>query len=337
MERFCTYCLKWKRFEGRRCLGCSEVFERDCEGCGLWVRGFRGCAICDYVHRAYFGGWYPQEEGLCRQELEGFEGEGELEEFGLPLLGGVVPHAGWYYSGALASKVFRSIRRSWGELEPDVFVVLGTVHRAHVPGPCILAGGVWRTPLGDLEVDTSLALRILERDREVFHSAQVHQTEHSIEVEMPFIRFYFPGVRVLPLMVPARRSCAQLLGKVLGESIEELGLKAVVVASSDFSHYGKNFGYMPWGRLPGALERVHQVDRALIDRILRLESEGIVEEARRNRSACGAGALTAMVEVCQRLGGHRGRLLEYTTSCEVRPQEGRDSTVGYAAVVVEGG
>jgi AmmeMemoRadiSam system protein B len=242
---------------------------------------------------------------------------------------GIVPHAGWQYSGAVAAKVFASIR---AQRQPDTFVILGAVHRwAGING--VYARGAWITPLGPVRIDEELAARILEESLGwTVEDPNAHHGEHSIEVEVPLIKHLFPDARIVPVAVnPDSRAIP--LGQQIGRTLQNHGADAVVIGSSDLTHYGDNYGFTPAGF--GA--RAHRWMKDNDERILRLveamsDSE-IPEEARRHRNACGAGAIAATIAAARVLGAARGQVLEHTTSHDVIPQGEFRMAVGYAAVL----
>src|SRR3990167_2469809 len=147
---------------------------------------------------------------------------------------GIVPHAGWQYSGAVAAKVFASIR---AKALPTTFVIFGAVHRwAGING--VYARGAWATPLGAVPVDEALAARILEETPEwTVDDPKAHSGEHSIEVELPFVKYLFPEARVVPIAVnPDSRAVP--LGQLVGEILRDYDRKVVVIGSTDLTHYG---------------------------------------------------------------------------------------------------
>ncbi len=245
------------------------------------------------------------------------------------ILAGVVPHAGWQYSGAVAAKVYESIRRKH---IPSTFVIFGAVHRRMDPRHAVYAAGAWATPLGDVAIDQELAAAILEQTAEwAVENPQAHEEEHAIEVQLPFIRYLFPDAKIVPISVNPTEQAVPF-GHRVGELLREQR-HAVVIGSTDLTHYGEPYHFTP----AGVGVRAHQWLRANDARILRLaeqmQAEELVPEVARHQNACGPGALAATVAAARTLGAERGYLLDYTTSYEVAPEPVFRMAVGYAGLL----
>lgn len=270
--------------------------------------------------------FYPADSGgTVEGFLEGFHAPAEPAR----VVAGIVPHAGWQYSGAVAARVFAAIRASQ---PPATFIILGAVHRwAGING--VYARGAWATPLGTVFVDEDLAARILAETPEwTVDEPKVHSGEHSIEVELPFVKYLFPEARVVPIAVnPDSR--AVLLGQRIGQMLKDTGTSAVVIGSSDLTHYGDLYDFAPAGYGPGAHRWMQDNDARLLRLIEAMKAAEIPEEARRRHNACGAGAIAATVAAARALGARRGILLDYTTSYTVAPDGDFHMAVGYAGVL----
>ena len=246
------------------------------------------------------------------------------------ILAGVVPHAGWQYSGAVAAQVYESIRRNDS---PSTFVIFGAVHRRMDPKHAVYATGAWATPLGDVAIDEELAAAILGQTSEwAADNPQAHEEEHAIEVQLPFIRHLFPGAKIVPISVNPTEQAVPF-GRRVGELLRGQRRRAVVIGSTDLTHYGEPYRFTP----AGFGVRAHEWLRANDARILRLaeqmQAEELVPEAARHQNACGPGALAATVAAAQTLGAERGYLLDYTTSYDVVPEPVFRMAVGYAGLL----
>jgi MEMO1 family protein len=267
--------------------------------------------------------------GDCARSIERF-----IQGFSVPNepakpVAGVVPHAGWMYSGAVAAKVFQSIRR---KAEPEAFVIFGAVHRwAEING--IYASGGWETPLGVMEVDEVLAARILEETRgSIVENPRVHSGEHSIEVELPFLKYLFPNAKFVPIAVnPDSRALD--IGLRVGEVLKSYGRSTVVIGSTDLTHYGEAYSFAPAGYGSGAHDWVRLNDARILRLAEEMKASEILGEARHHHNACGAGALAATVEASRTLGARRGHLVEYTTSYDVAPEGTFRMAVGYGGLL----
>ena len=247
-----------------------------------------------------------------------------------PPRGAVVPHAGWFFSGRTAARVFRTLQAALPQTRS--FVFLGAVHRAGLTCPAMDGAEAWETPLGTVPVDGDLARAILDADAGVVRDARAHAGEHSIEVSLPFIRHFFPGARVVPIACPPFPGAAAF-GRALGPLLAPHD--AIVVASTDLTHYGEGYGWAPAGtQARQALEFLRANDQRIIDRVLALDADAIVPEAALHMNACGAGALAAAAAAAKAMGAARGVLIEYRTSHDALPAEPCLRAVGYAGMVM---
>lgn len=273
--------------------------------------------------------FYPAD---CSRAAEAF-----LRKFAPPaeparIVAGIVPHAGWQYSGAVAAKVFASIRGSIRVGQPVTFVILGAVHRwAGING--VYARGAWTTPLGPVSIDEDLAGRILAETPDwTVEDPECHNGEHSIEVELPFVKHLFPQARVVPIAVnPDSRAVP--LGTQIGRILKDREADAVVIGSSDLTHYGDVYGFTPSGFGAPARRWMWENDQKMLRLAEGMDDSEILEEARSHRNACGAGAIAATVAAARVLGAERGMVLEHTTSYDVVPEEEFRMAVGYAGVL----
>ncbi len=282
------------------------------------------------------GRFYPQDRRGCLEAIEAMHRPREFPDVPDRPVGGVVPHAGWLFSGETALAVFAAIE---SRRRPVTFVIFGTPHRP-VPGHVLFPEGAWHTPLGPVEVDGRLAEEVLGRaGAEGLLEADpvAHEGEHSIEVQLPLLQYLFADFRIVPILAVADAT-APLLGRIVGQAIRDRRADAVVIGSSDLTHYGPMYGFAPKGLGEAALRWVREEnDRRMIDLMLALKAEEVIDEARTHLNACGAGAIAATLAAARVLGATRGVLVQYTTSHDaLRQRMGRadyDAVVGYPGVV----
>jgi len=276
------------------------------------------------------GMFYPAEEAACREQVAACLAGASPDPLPRSILGGIVPHAGWTYSGPTAGRVFAAIAAQGA---PETIVLAGAVHSWGVSRASLYGSGAWRTPLGDVAIDEELAQQVL-RDpaASIIDRPQAHQSEHSIEVQMPFVRHLFPDARILPIAVPPTAD-VQAVGQQLARAVRELGRRAVVVGSSDLTHYGPRYGFAPVGVGEKGLQWARQNDERLLDLAIQMRATDVVKEAERHSNACGAGAIATAIVFASQLGAQQGILLQHITSHEVLPMGRPTDLVGYAAVV----
>ena len=262
---------------------------------------------------------------LTEQFLKGFS----VPEYPSKTVAGIVPHAGWQYSGAVAAKVFKSIQQ---KKNPATFVILGAVHRW--PGAnSVYARGAWATPLGNIEIDEDLAAKILEGTSGwTVEEANAHDGEHSIEVQLPFLKYMFPQAKLVPILVNPD-SHAILLGRRVGEILKNSDRSAVVIGSSDLTHYGNPYAFTPAGYGPKAHHWMRESDGRILRLTERMKAAELLREAIGSHSACGPGAMAATIAAAGVLGAERGYLVEYTTSHDVEGKAEFRTAVGYAGLL----
>jgi AmmeMemoRadiSam system protein B len=278
--------------------------------------------------------FYPGDRETCLAEIrkclpaEVPQGDGPAAP-----VGGLVPHAGWRFSGALAALVLATIKHRRGTV--GTFIICGAAHRYFGVTPAVDGSDAWDTPLGRTEIDPALRQAVLDSGTAQTDSA-AHRHEHSIEVQVPLIQHLFPDARILPIIVPANNS-ALPLGEALAQVAPAAGRTVICLGSTDLTHYGPYYNFIPMGVGSEALHWASEVnDRQFIDLALSLEPERLLANALENGNACGPGAAAAVVAAAKRLGASKGTLLAHTNSNEVMLREmgtaGRDS-VGYAAII----
>ncbi len=276
---------------------------------------------------AVAGMFYPGDAPSCRREIAHYLDQVPARKTSSRILGGIVPHAGWSYSAATAAHLYAAI-----EPAPETVILLGAVHRWGVDAPALYPDGAWRTPLGDCPIDTELAEAILgQGDGMIVASREAHAGEHAIEVQIPFIQYRSPRACILPVAVPPTRP-AIATGEQIAGAIKSLNRRAVVIASSDLTHYGPRYGMAPAGLGEKALAWAQANDQRLIDQAVAMHAAEVLRVAAESHSACGAGAIAAAIACAGKLGATHGQLWHHTTSHEVLPMGQPSDFVGYAAI-----
>ena len=239
--------------------------------------------------------------------------------------GAVVPHAGYVYSGPVASHVYGALAEDGF---PRTFVILGPNHHGSGSGVAITKHD-FEMPMGIVKVNQELASQIMQDlvDDDIF----AHRQEHSIEVQLPFLQYFTTDFDFVPIsMWMQEHDDAIRVGKIVGNAIQ--GKDVVVLASSDFTHCGLSYGCpVPAGMSAGKF--AEENDRHAIEKILALDTKQL-DQARRKRrmTVCGYGPITAMIQASIINGAKRAELLKYATSYDIQPAE---SAVGYGAIILK--
>jgi AmmeMemoRadiSam system protein B/AmmeMemoRadiSam system protein A len=274
---------------------------------------------------ALAGGWYPADPGQLQAQVDGF-----LEAAKVPAPEGriralITPHAGYAFSGPTAGQVFSLVK---GQTYKRV-LVLAPSHYGRFQGLSIVGVDAYRTPLGDVPLDLE-AVQTLRRSPLVGVHADAHVREHSIEIELPLLqRALAPGWRLVPVLVGHLNAqddqlAADLL-RPLGDDT------TLVVVSSDFTHYGQRFGYLPFPadqRVPG---RIQALDDGAIRQILAKDADGFLAyQAQTGVTICGFRPIDVLLRM---LGpGAEVHRVAYETSGTLTGDW--DSSVSYVGLVV---
>ncbi len=275
---------------------------------------------------AFAGSWYPDTATGCRREIEAFLVERPLAALPRSPQAGIVPHAGWFFSGSLACHIIGLLQ---DDPSPDMVVVFG-MHMHPASTPVIMTTGAWRTPLGDLPIAEDLATHLAAQFEFEVESPTTPNRDNTIELQLPFIRHFFGAVPIVPIGVPPSSEALRIADAVVVYARDH-DRRVKIIGSTDLTHYGPNYAFTGKGRGETAVKWVREDnDRRFIDALLALAPGRVIDEALRRQNACCAGAAAACVEAAMGLGAREGRLQAYANSHDKSPG---DSFVGYAGVV----
>jgi MEMO1 family protein len=269
------------------------------------------------------GAFYPADPAALAQLIDGYLARAERLEPEPSIL--IVPHAGYIFSGGVAAHGFKQAL----DRGCEHVIILGFSHSYAYgfAGAAVWPGGAWRTPLGEVPIDEPLVQAILAAASVFTADRSIHLTEHSLEVEVPFIQRVLPGVPIVPISIGTptlenARAIAAGLARVLNETPHTL-----VVTSTDLSHY------------PQYQDAV-RVDHSSINVILSLDPLALDawdEKAMSSRTAdlhttmCGKGPVLVSMLLARAIGAEHGRLLKYANSGDA-PEGDLAGVVGYAAI-----
>jgi len=290
-------------------------------------QGEKGRGGMDVRNADFAGSWYPGSERDCRREIEAFSDASIPCPFTKKeTMGGIVPHAGWFYSGKIACNVIKCLTN---DAPPHTFVVFGR-HLHPGSGNYIMKEGSWATPLGDLQIDHELAERLISEFRFTVETASRYEQDNTIELQLPFIKYFFPNTKILPIGVPPALASLKI-GKRVAQISKMMGRKTMILGSTDLTHYGYNYGFIPKGVGKEALDWVKdENDRRIVDLMVEMDEAGVIEESLRNHNACCSGAAAAAIAAAKGLGAREAEELIYATSYDIRPNS---SFVGYVGIV----
>ena len=272
---------------------------------------------------AVAGAFYPSDPGELKTLLDDCflaTSPPQTNELSSPhIIAGMVPHAGYVYSGACAARFYSRLDSTIKRI-----VLLGVNHRATGHRAALSVWGGWQTPLGIVRVDDEASTILQGRVGFLERDALPHAREHSIEVQLPFLQKVLTDFSFVPISLSelSIQECTELgaaIAKLYELGISE-GTKTLIIASSDLNHY-----LSP--------KKIAALDRLALDQILALDPAGLLEVVEaKNLSMCGVLPTAVMLSAANALGLHRTHLLKHCHSGDARPMS---EVVGYASVALE--
>jgi hypothetical protein len=259
------------------------------------------------------GQFYPgSSDGLKRMIESMVDDRAEKVE----VIGLISPHAGYIYSGVVAAAVISRVKFK------DTFVILGPNHTGRGKDFSIMTKGAWKTPLGEVEIDSGLGRRILAVSSYLEEDHLAHQSEHSLEVQVPFLQYFKPDVRIVPIVLAhASGAIYKKIGRELASAIKESKEGIIILASSDMTHYEPH-------------EVARRKDSQAIEAILDLDEDELLRRVDKfDISMCGYAPVASLISAAKELGAKKAELIKYQTSGDTSGDY--SSVVGYAGIIVK--
>jgi MEMO1 family protein len=262
---------------------------------------------------AVAGTWYPGEQTALRATVESLLSEAGVPALYQRLVGLVSPHAGLRYSGKVAAHAYALLARR----PPSTVVLVGPSHREWFEGCRLIRKGAFETPLGAVAIDEALASQILAAERTILDDERPHREEHSLEMQLPFVRVAAPRAQIVPILMGAQTAeTMRSLGRALQTALR--GTEAVVVASSDLSHYHP-------------AEAAHALDASVIADVEAFDAAALEQRLERESGhACGGGPMVAVMLAARGLGATESHVLRYADSGDEGERD-KSRVVGYLA------
>lgn len=277
---------------------------------------------------AVAGTFYEDTEGELKESIDacflGPYGPGKLADpapfITRNITGLVAPHAGYRFSGYAAASAYYALAEDGA---PDTVVILGPNHRGLGAQAAIMTEGSWETPLGNAEVDSEVAESILKASELLRDDPRAHIPEHSIEVQIPFLQTISRKIKIVPIIISVLAwEDGMLFAENIGRGIAKalVGRNAVVIASTDFTHYESK-------------SAAEKKDKDAIGAILALDSGQLLDTVvQKGITMCGAVPTAAAIIAAKALGATSGELLSYYTSGDILGDTSQ--VVGYGAIAM---
>jgi len=260
------------------------------------------------------GQFYPRLPDQLRSMIKGLVDEKAVKE---DIIGLVSPHAGYVYSGPVAGATISRIKFK------DTFIIMGPNHTGSGKPLSIMTEGVWKTPLGEVEIDSELGKLILAASGNLQEDHVAHQYEHSLEVQLPFLQYFKPDIKIVPVILsPASGAIYKEIGHEIARAIRESNKEVVIIASSDMTHSEPQ-------------ESAQRKDAQAIEAILDLDEDELLKRVQElDISMCGYAPTVSLISAAKELGATGAELVRYQTSGDTTGDYA--AVVGYAGITITG-
>jgi len=265
------------------------------------------------------GQWYPDDPRQLAASVDRYIEAATLPNIQGEVIAVMAPHAGYRYSGPVAGYAFSALRG----LEPDLVAVVSPMHQPYSQPLLTCAHDAYQTPLGIIPIDRDAvdALDAALLTELGFGLTPIqHDSEHSLEIELPFLQRALPGEFLLiPVMVRDQSArVARALGTALADVLRNRDY--ILVASTDLSHF-----------YPQSV--AEKLDAEVLRCVEAFDPGGILRVEEQGKGfACGRGALAAVLWAAKEMGADSVNVLNYATSGDISGD--LNQVVGYASAVI---
>jgi MEMO1 family protein len=260
------------------------------------------------------GSWYPGESSVLRSDIVRYIKNVPERKLSGDVVGLIVPHAGYMYSGQVAAHAYKLIQGK----QYDAVILIGPSHRVAFGGVSIYSEGAYETPLGVVPVHEKLAAQMKRLSKIIIDFPGAHEQEHSLEIQIPFLQVALGDFSFVPLVMGDQSAvtCREL-ADVIGRAVKDYNI--LIVASSDLSHFHD-------------AKRASQLDGIVLQHIQHNDVDGLLEDLAHDKTeACGGGPMAVAMLAAQKLGACHALLLQYADSGDVTGD--KKSVVGYTSAV----
>ncbi|MFA6280942.1 MAG: AmmeMemoRadiSam system protein B [Candidatus Omnitrophota bacterium] len=258
------------------------------------------------------GQFYPSRVSELKKTIEEFGQKDSAKKHAYAI---IVPHAGYVYSGRVATATISKV------LAKKRLIILGPNHTGYGEDFGLFSKGSWKTPFGDMQIDEELADRIIKSGSAIVKDELCHKFEHSIEVELPFLYYYFKEFKFVPIVCQVSDIAAyKEVAAQIFSAIKDIKEEVMLVASSDMTHYEPD---------PAARKK----DRLALEHITNLDAEGLLKIVKKeNITMCGIAPVAITLLIAKEMGAAKASVSLYQTSADSGAPS--DSVVGYAGVII---
>jgi MEMO1 family protein len=262
------------------------------------------------------GSWYPGNPEALQVQIKGFlKAVPKTSPLTGKLLGLIVPHAGYVYSGGVAAYAYQLL----SERPFSQIVLVAPSHRHPFKGASIDIKDGYETPLGIIPVDSQLAQEIASQSPVFGYVPNGHAQEHALEIQLPFLQAVLKHFSLVPIIQGSqdRITCLEMahaLAKVLQ------GRQILLIASTDLSHFH-------------SYNQARSLDQKILDRVAAFDETGLMEDLEQDQvEACGGGPMVTVLKTARLLGADGSRVLHYANSGDITGDH--SGVVGYMAAAI---
>ena len=264
----------------------------------------------------FAGSFYPADKGALEKQVDGYlkEAESKEEKLNYPLIGIISPHAGYEYSGGIASYAYNQLKGR----HYKTIIIIGSSHRMPFRGISIYPSGSWETPLGKVEIDQKTSGTLMEHCKAIKVFSPAFEQEHSLEVQLPFLQRTLEAFKIVPLLIGSMNvDDYKTLSDALVKIIKKNPKETLIVVSSDMSHYH------PYNK-------AYQMDKSALRTIETLNTDKLFTGLNNGEyELCGAQGIIALMMAAKELNA-QVKILQYANSGDV--SRDRNRVVGYGSV-----
>ena len=275
---------------------------------------------------AVAGKWYREDPKALKLQIESLLKNVKLPPLPSRINALIVPHAGYRFSGPTAAYAYKAIAgRGYNRV-----VILAPSHYAHFYGASTLDVVAYETPLGQVPVDRKVVKALLKNPLFKEHT-MAHLREHAIEAQLPFLQIVLKDFKIVPILISEVKDedifiLADILKKVLGKDIKN----TLFIASSDFTHFGPMYGYVPFKE--NISEKIKKMDMEAVEFIKKGDSKGLLDYYHKTKiTICGIYPIAITISSLAKQP--KGFLLHYTTSGEILGNY--SNSVSYVAMLLD--
>jgi MEMO1 family protein len=265
--------------------------------------------------------WYPSTASKLSTLVDNYLANAKSEPVQGKIIGLIAPHAGYRFSGQVDAYAYKQVKG----MSFDTVVIVGPSHHYSFSGVAIYDSGVFRNPLGDVEVDSVIARQLLKENKAIKAYPQAHIPEHSLENQIPFLQRTLTSFKIVPILMQdfSKQNC-DMLSTALANVLKNK--KVLLVASTDMTHYPAYDEAVKADKVTmTSLETMNSdVMRKSLDEYM---NKGVTEL---HCMLCGDGPVFVIMDTAKKLGANSVKILKYANSGDV-PDGTKDRVVGYMA------